>query len=70
MLDINSILYLTNLTERFGAAINLAKANLLCQPDEAALGSQRGHHNGVRSKHLTINVERSSDRHQFNIESD
>lgn len=37
MIDINAILNLTNLTERFGAAINLAKANLLRQPDEATV---------------------------------
>ena len=37
MIDINSILNLTNLTERFGAAIKLAKVNLLRQPDEATV---------------------------------
>lgn len=37
MIDINAILNLTNITERFGAAIKLAKANLLRQPDEATV---------------------------------
>lgn len=37
MIDINAILNLTTLTERFGAAINLAKANLLRHPDEATV---------------------------------
>jgi hypothetical protein len=37
VIDINAILNLTNLTERFYTAINLAKTNLLRQPDEATL---------------------------------